>query len=138
MIDKKIIQGLANESKLSETTVEMVVKEAIRSLVAEIQGSDKNYLVDLNSLEITIIEKGQVSKIGLKDIGGRLFALKLRSKIIELMNELSPVKSNEKKENLEEINSQKITSISERDLYENFRWGGLSGEEAYIGYWNID
>jgi hypothetical protein len=22
------------------------------------------------------------------------------------------------------------------DPYENFHWGGLSGEEAYIGYWN--
>jgi hypothetical protein len=24
------------------------------------------------------------------------------------------------------------------DPYENFHWGGLSGEEAYIGYWNTD
>lgn len=27
---------------------------------------------------------------------------------------------------------------NERDPYENFHWGGLSGEEAYIGYWNTD
>jgi hypothetical protein len=24
------------------------------------------------------------------------------------------------------------------DPYENYRWGGLSGEEAYIGYWNTE
>lgn len=27
---------------------------------------------------------------------------------------------------------------SSYDPYENFHWGGLSGEEAYIGYWNTD
>jgi hypothetical protein len=24
------------------------------------------------------------------------------------------------------------------DPYENFHWGGLSGEEAFIGYWNTE
>lgn len=138
MIDQKIIKRLAMESKVSENTVEMVVKEAIRSTVAELKGADKNYLVDLNSLEITIIDKGQVSKTSLKNIGGRKFALTLRSKIIELMNEISPVKSNKKVNNLEDYDSQKVSDNSERDPYENFRWGGLSGEEAYIGYLNTD
>jgi hypothetical protein len=27
---------------------------------------------------------------------------------------------------------------SNYDPYENFRWGGLSGEEAFVGYWNTD
>jgi hypothetical protein len=27
---------------------------------------------------------------------------------------------------------------SKRDPYENFHWGGLSGEEAYDGYWNTE
>jgi hypothetical protein len=27
---------------------------------------------------------------------------------------------------------------SDHDPYENFRWGGLTGEEAYDGYWNTE
>lgn len=29
-------------------------------------------------------------------------------------------------------------SLHSYDPYEDFEWGGLSGEEAYIGYWNTD
>lgn len=41
-----------------------------------------------------------------------------------------------------ELNELEIENDSERDNdidpYEDFHWGGLSGEEAYIGYWNTD
>jgi hypothetical protein len=30
------------------------------------------------------------------------------------------------------------SSRSSHDPYEDFSWGGLHGEEAYIGYWNTD
>lgn len=32
----------------------------------------------------------------------------------------------------------KSDSEDSHDPYENFEWGGLRGEEAYIGYWNTD
>ena len=38
----------------------------------------------------------------------------------------------------EEDDDPNENRINERDPYENFHWGGLSGEEAYIGYWNTD
>lgn len=34
------------------------------------------------------------------------------------------------------LTEKRLTSSSSYDPYENFSWGGLSGEEAYIGYFN--
>jgi hypothetical protein len=37
--------------------------------------------------------------------------------------------------NFDELDTNRDNYI---DPYENFHWGGLSGEEAYIGYWNTE
>ena len=47
----------------------------------------------------------------------------------------------EKSKNLSETvceNDDENINYYKRDPYENFRWGGLSGEEAYDAYWNTD
>jgi hypothetical protein len=43
-----------------------------------------------------------------------------------------------KKSFVSKIKKAKKSSINDYDPYENFHWGGLHGEEAYIGYWNTD
>lgn len=52
----------------------------------------------------------------------------------ELKYENTDFSSNDE-ENCEE-DEDKINFKIERDQYGNFRWGGLSGEEAYDAYWN--
>lgn len=61
-------------------------------------------------------------------------------KIIDSDNSLSSKISELKSYLLEESNKRVRTQTRESsyDPYENFEWGGLSGEEAYIGYWNTD
>ena len=42
------------------------------------------------------------------------------------------------KNQFQQKKSNKSHNINNRDSYENYYWGGLSGEEAYEGFWNTN
>lgn len=66
----------------------------------------------------------------------KLYKIKLQGKFLEKTLETST----KMRDNLnEEINlSDDLHGSSEIDPYNNFRWGGLSGEEAYNAFLNTD
>ena len=77
-----------------------------------------------------------------KDSFRKGFAFYFKLYLANFLNEVKPEKFKEKLDIEEKIKAYKeldsTQSKPERDPYENFRFGGLSGEEAYTAYWNCD
>lgn len=64
--------------------------------------------------------------------------LLLKSKFQRLHEIQKEVKEERKAKEEREFIAATKSNESKRDPYENFQWGGLSGEEAHTAYWNCD
>jgi len=142
---KELVEKLAQENNVSENIIKMIIKESVINSVTKFYGADKSYTFEIETNILSIIEKDEVRHIKLSEIGydilqRRKIILLIRSNMTKLLSEFNPTKNSytSKNESLEIDEKEKFTYESNYDPSDNFRWGGLSGEEAYVAYWNCD
>jgi hypothetical protein len=142
---EELVGELAKENKVSDDIVKMIIKKAVVNSVSKFYGTDKSYTFELETSIVTIIENNEIKKIKLSEIGidksqrARIILL-MRSNMIKLLSEFNPIKNSKtsKNEDLESDDNAEFNYESNYDSSDNFKWGGLSGEEAYVAYWNCD
>jgi hypothetical protein len=136
---------ISEDYQIPKNLLKMVIEKSMYNSLEHIYGKDKEYLINMGKLTFKIIEENQIEEISFKDIIGQMIHY-LRPYLTNYLHDLNPEKFTLKvniEEEIQEIQEflrefYQEENDNDYDPYEGFQWGGLTGEEAYIGFWNKD
>lgn len=124
----KLINHLSFTSKtiISEILGKRILN-ALNYLIEKNRFSDENKALIQNILKSDKSEQAIISDLRSCKLAKRKGADKIEVIDYDYSNDV-----------LNNENNSNPPSVSYFDPYENFHWGGLSGEEAYTAYWNCE
>lgn len=147
------IIALSEKDNVSPLLVRLFIKEATTIALKRRYGNETGIIVNTNTFEIRILTSTSIETTNIIEaLAHRRTHLAYRQEYFRLImalgsgNESNISSTIANKVEMEPYETDEIYDnydISddtdwEHDSLENFKWGGLSGEEAYQGYWNTD
>lgn len=137
----------AKEFSISRATAWLLFMQAVNLASIDKYPEYDNISTNFEKEKVYFILSNVVTEKTFQEMGRRFMIINVKCYLNYLLSETYPdifkfegdVKT-KIKECYEELNNEKPYTDNDydHDPYENFRWGDLGGEEAYIAYWNTD